>query len=232
MDSFELNKIMGAILGTLVFVMGVGFLAEAVYEPVEGAGGGYTLPEPEPGESAATAEAVEATPLPVLLASASADDGASVARKCASCHNFEEGGANKTGPDLYGVVGRPIASHEGFAYSDALLSLGADGQVWTYEMLNEFLTSPKGYVPGTKMTFAGLRSEEDRANLLAYLQTLSHDPVPFPAAEEAPAADEDAAATGSEGAAATEEPAAAGEDEAAPAEAETPAGTEAPAASE
>lgn len=188
MDSFELNKIMGAVLGTLLFVMGVGFLAEAIYAPIEDRGVGYALPEPEgDGHGAVEVAEVEEVPLGVLLASASADDGAKVAKKCASCHNFEAGGANKTGPAIYDIVGHQIAANADFAYSDTLAGLGAEGKTWTYEALNEFLISPKGYAPGTKMGFAGLKSEKDRANLLAYLQTLSDSPVPFPAADMAPA---------------------------------------------
>lgn len=192
MDSFELNKIFGAILGTLLFVMGVGFLAEAIYHPIEGRGPGYALPE-----AAATTEAdaggeaapVDAGPsLAVLLASADATAGQSAIKRCVSCHQFSADGKNGTGPLLYGVVGRPEGSHEGFAYSAALEAHNAAGGIWTYENLNHFLTSPKTYAPGTKMTFAGVKDPVERANILAYLQTLSDSPVPFPAPEAAPAA--------------------------------------------
>lgn len=194
MNSFEVNKIVGAILGTLLFVMGIGFLAEAIYAPRPGAGPGYALPEPEGGDAAAARPGVETTPLPVLLASASAEDGAKVIRKCISCHNFGKGDGNKTGPHLYDVVGRTIASIEDFSYSDALNKLAEEHGTWTYENLNAFITNPKAYAPGTKMGFGGLPSEKDRANLLAYLQSLSDNPVPFPPAEAAPAADEAAPA--------------------------------------
>ncbi|WP_417310607.1 c-type cytochrome [Devosia sp.] len=190
MDSFELNKIMGAILGTLLFVMGVGFLAEAIYHPIEDRGPGYYLPEPEAG-AVAEVEAAPVVPLPVLLASANAEQGASAARKCTSCHNFEQGAGNKQGPELWGVVGRVIGSHEGFAYSDVLLEHQAAGDVWSYENLDHFLLAPKDFAPGTKMNFAGVKNDEERANILAYLQTLSDNPVPFP--EPAPAAEEPAA---------------------------------------
>ncbi len=187
MDSFELNKIMGAVLGTLMFVMGVGFLAEAIYHPIEDRGPGYALPEPEVADAGAAEEAAPEVPLGVLLASASADRGAAAVRKCQSCHNFGEGEPNKQGPNLYHIVGASEAHLEGFAYSDALLAHKAAGDTWTYENLNAFLTNPKAYAPGTKMSFAGVRSPEERADILAYLQTLSPEPVPFPAAEEAPA---------------------------------------------
>lgn len=187
MDSFELNKIIGAVLGTLLFVMGVGFLAEAIYHPIENRGPGYALPEPEVAEAGAPVEEVPVTPLPVLLASASVDNGAAAVRKCQSCHTFGEGEAAKQGPNLYHIVGAPKAHMEGFAYSDILLQQQAEGQTWTYENLDAFLTNPRDYAPGTKMAFAGVRSPEERADILAYLQTLSADPVPFPEPEAAPA---------------------------------------------
>lgn len=188
MDSFELNKIMGAVLGTLLFVMGAGFVAEAIYHPIEGRGPGYALPEPEAAEHGGeVAEAAPEVPLGVLLASASAERGATAAKKCQSCHNFGEGEPNKQGPALYDVVGRLEGSHEGFAYSEGMMAHNAAGDTWTYENLNAFLTKPSDYVPGTKMNFAGIRTAEERADILAYLQTLSSDPVPFPAADVAPA---------------------------------------------
>lgn len=187
MDSFELNKIIGAILGTLLFVMGVGFVAEAIYRPIEGRGPGYALPEPAGEPSAAQAQpATPAVPLGVLLASANAEQGQNAVRKCQSCHNFGEGEANKQGPLLYGVVGRPIASHEGFSYSKSMAARGAAGETWTYENLNEFLTAPSAFAKDTKMKFAGVKSPEERANILAYLATLSANPVPFPPPEAAP----------------------------------------------
>ncbi len=182
MDSFELNKILGAVLGTLLFVMGVGFLAEAIYNPIEGRGPGYALPEPE-AVAAGPVEEVPSVPLAVLLASASVDRGASAVRKCQSCHNFGEGEPNKQGPNLYNIVEASKAHADGFAYSDILLQQKAEGQVWSYDNLNHFLENPRGYAPGTKMAFAGVRSPEERADILAYLQTLSSSPVPFPEPE-------------------------------------------------
>ncbi len=192
-----MNKILGAILGTLVFVMGIGFIAEAIYEPTEESGVGYALPEPEGGAVAGVQEEEPATPLPQLLANASAEDGEGVARKCQSCHTFEQGGANKTGPALYDIVGRPIAGHEGFSYSDALNQLASEDGQWTYDELSHFIEDPRGFAPGTKMTFTGISDEQDRADLLAYLQTLSEDPVPFPEPQ--------AAETGGEGEQAAED---------------------------
>ncbi|MGV3490000.1 MAG: c-type cytochrome [Devosia sp.] len=195
MDSFELNKIIGAILGTLLFVMGVGFLAEAVYSPIEGRGPGYALPEPEVVAGGEAAPEVVAVPISVLLASSDPAAGQAAARKCASCHNFGEGEPNKTGPGLYGVVGRLEGSHEGFAYSDGMLAHNAAGDVWSYENLDKFLLAPRDYTPGTKMAFAGVKDDAERANIIAYLSTLSASPVPFP---EPPAADATPAAEGGE----------------------------------
>lgn len=190
MDSFEWNKIIGAVLGTLLFVMGVGFIAEAIYHPIEDRGVGYALPGEEEGHGGAPVEEEPVQPLPVLLASADAGAGERQFAKCKSCHDPAEGGANKVGPGLWDVVGREIASHEGFSYSTAMVEHADDYPAWTYEALDEFLASPKDAVPGTKMSFAGLSDPEDRADMLAYLHTLSNDPVAFPEPEAAPAADE------------------------------------------
>jgi cytochrome c len=193
MDSFELNKIIGAILGTLLFVMGVGFLAEAIYHPVA-AGPGYALPEPEGGDhSNGGGEETPAISIGTLLAAADATLGADQAKKCGTCHDLSAANANKTGPGLYDVVERVIGSHEGFAYSAVLAEHQAAGDIWTYENLNQFLLSPKGFAPGTKMTFAGVKNDEERANIIAFLSTLSASPKPFPPAEEAAPSEEPAA---------------------------------------
>jgi cytochrome c len=186
MDSFELNKILGAILGTLLFVMGVGFLAESIYHPTA-TGPGYALPEPEGGGEGDNGGGGDtpAVSIGTLLASADATQGAEQAKKCASCHDFTEANANKTGPGLYDVVDRAIASHPGFAYSPALLEHASDA--WTYENLNTWLISPKAYAPGTKMTFAGVKNDQERANIIAFLGTLSKSPKPFPPPDAAPA---------------------------------------------
>jgi cytochrome c len=179
MDSFELNKIIGAILGTLLFVMGVGFIAEAIYEPAHDGGPGYGLPEPTETEGGPTTEAPkQVADIGTLLAAADPKAGESAAKKCAACHDFTEGGPNKTGPNLYGIVGEKIADVEGFSFSEALKAHASD--TWTYDKLNEWLTSPKAFAPGTKMTYAGDKDDKDRANIIAFLSTLSHSPVPFP----------------------------------------------------
>jgi cytochrome c len=114
----------------------------------------------------------------VSTAAASVENGEKAAKKCAACHSFDPGGANKVGPGLWDVVNRPIASHEGFAYSPALTEKSADK--WDYDHLNNFLTSPKGYAPGTKMSFAGISKEAERADVIAYLRSLAENPAPLP----------------------------------------------------
>ena len=122
--------------------------------------------------------------------------GAQVFKRCAICHSNTKDGPNKIGPNLWNVLNRPIASHGGFSYSDALK--GKSGDKWTYENLNHFLTNPKDFAPGTKMTFAGLPKTEDRANVIAYLNSMGSNlplpkPAPAPAADAAPAGDASAA---------------------------------------
>lgn len=212
MDSFELNKIIGAILGTLLFVMGVGFLAEAIYAPVTGNGPGYDLPAPEEGGEQGGGEVVAAVSIGTLLASADPVQGADQAKKCAACHDISSANTNKTGPGLYDVVERVIGSHPGFAYSQVMADHQAKGDTWTYANLNDFLTSPKAFAPGTKMTFAGVKNDQERANIIAFLSTLSASPKPFPPADApadaaAPAEQTVEGTVSSDPAAATETPA-------------------------
>src|SRR5919112_888887 len=169
--NIETNKIAGAVFGSLLFVVGVNVIAGGLFAPHKPAVPGYDLPAPEEaaaGGGAAPAEPEQ--PLPVLLASADPAKGQSAAKKCAACHTFDKGGPNKVGPNLYGIVGRPVASHEGFNYSAAMKAKG--GQ-WTYEDISNFIKNPKGYVQGTIMAFAGVPSGQERADILAYLRTLS-----------------------------------------------------------
>lgn len=133
------------------------------------------LPVPATGIGAPTVTAP--VDLGTLLASADAERGKGTAKLCASCHTFEQGGANRVGPNLWGVVGRDVAGKGGFAYSPAI---AGHAGVWTYQELDRYLASPARAIPGNKMAFNGLRNPRDRANLLAYLATLGGARVPLP----------------------------------------------------
>ncbi|GJD76158.1 c-type cytochrome [Methylobacterium goesingense] len=181
MDSFELNKVAGAALGALLFAVGSGFVAELIYHPKPPGNAGYALPEPQAKAAGGAAPEAKAEPLPIRLASATVDKGQSAAKKCASCHSFEKGGPNKVGPHLWGVVDRQRAHESGFEYSAALKEKGG---TWTYDELDHFLANPKGYVPGTKMAFAGITSPAERADVIVYLRSLADTPAPLPAVEK------------------------------------------------
>jgi len=182
MDSFEVNKILGAFLGACLAVLALNIAAQALYSPEQPAKPGYEIAATEPQSQAGKPSApAPAVPIEQLLASASVDQGEQAAKKCATCHTFAKGAPAKIGPDLWDVVGRPKASFPGFKYSAAMQAKGGN---WTIDDLNQFLTSPKGFVPGTAMSFAGLPKDSERANVLAYLNSLSDNPAPLPKAAE------------------------------------------------
>ena len=190
MDSFELNKIAGAVLGTLLFVMGLGILSDTIFHPEAPLVTGYALPgAAETVAGAATPAAAAIAPISVRLASADPARGEKAVAKCKACHNFVEGAGAKVGPDLYNIVNRAIATVAGFGYSAPMKAHGDAGDTWTYDRLDQFLHSPKGYVKGTIMAFAGVAKPEERADIIAYLRTLSATPAALPTPEEAPAAE-------------------------------------------
>jgi cytochrome c len=177
MDSFEFNKIAGALLGTALAVFGLNSLSGIIYHAETPQKPGFLIAEAEATEGGEEAGA-EAKPIGALLATANVEKGQSGAKACLGCHAFEKGGANKTGPGLWDLVERNIGSHEGFAYSEALA--GKASEKWTYENLNAFLKDPKKWAPGTKMAIK-IGSDAKRADLIAYLASLSDSPKPFPA---------------------------------------------------
>lgn len=178
MDSFEFNKIAGAVLGTALLVLGLKnfggelFHSEAPEKP------GMLIEVAEAAAVTGGDNAAAAVPIAVLLAKADATKGANIAKACAACHSVAKGGANKVGPALWNVVGRNMGSVEGFAYSEGMKAMG--GKPWDYDALNAWLHAPKEFIKGTKMAYAGVKKDQDRADLIAYLASLSDSPVPFP----------------------------------------------------
>lgn len=223
MDSFEFNKLIGGLLGTVFVVFSIGLVSDAIFAAPHPEKPGYAIEaaEPEVGDAGGGETAAAESVLP-LLASADPAAGAVVFKKCAACHNDDASGANKIGPNLWGVVNRPVASHEGFAYSAAMKAHAETNKTWTYEDLDHFLLSPKGYVKGTAMGFAGLKKVDDRASVIAYLRTQADSQEPLPDAAAAAPADNaaapaDAAAQPAEAAPADAAPAPAAPVEPAPA---------------
>lgn len=200
MDSFEVNKVIGGLLGTVFVIFSVGLASDALFAEQAPEKPGFVIEAAEPAEGGGEAAAEKAVPIADLLAKADPAKGEAVFKKCQACHSGEKGGPNKVGPDLWDVVDRPVGEHEGFAYSAGMKDFSKGGsEKWTFDNLNHFLTSPKNFVKGTAMGFAGIKKDDERADLIAYLHTLSDNPVPLPAPG---AADAGAAAPAEGGAAA------------------------------
>jgi cytochrome c len=184
MDSFELNKIMGAVLGTCLVLLSLNIAAGAIFAPHKPAKPGFEIAVPEQAGAETAAKPEPAEPIAVRLASSDPKRGEAAAKQCASCHTFDKGGPNRVGPNLYGIVNRAKAAVAGFNYSAAMKGKGGE---WTYENLDQFLAAPKAYVPGTSMSYAGLARATQRADLINYLHTLADNPAPLPQAAQAPA---------------------------------------------
>lgn len=207
MDGFQFNKYAGAVLATALGIVVLGhFVGPSLVKESYPKEPAYALPMLEEAASGGDGEAAKVVDLGTLMLAASADQGAVIANKCKSCHSFEKGGPNMTGPDLWDIVGRTPGTHGGFAYTAAMK--GVAGRPWDFAHLDEFLANPRASVPGTAMSFAGLKKPEERAAILLYLRTLTDGtPAPLPApAAPAPAAEGEAAPA--EGAAAPAEGAA------------------------
>lgn len=184
-DPLLVNKIFGALLAAAWSIVIAAYGGELLYHPEESlSANAYPIKVEGSAQAAGSASEKPAAQKPApepdiatLLASADAQAGAKIARKCSACHTLDKGGPNRVGPNLWNIVNRPMGSHEGYSYSSAMSGEKGD---WTYEKLYHFLKSPRDYVPGTKMTFAGIQDPKDRADLIAYLRTLSDNPAPLP----------------------------------------------------
>jgi cytochrome c len=182
MASSDSYKIYGAIFGTALLVLGLKTVGAEIF---------HTEAPKEPGMKIEVAEATPAAggdtggaaapalSLGALLAKADVAKGQAASKACGACHAFEKGGANKIGPHMWDVVDRPIGSVEGFAYSEGFKAMA--GKPWGYDELNAWLKAPKEFIKGTKMSYAGIKKDQERADVIAYLASLSDAPKPFPA---------------------------------------------------
>ncbi len=188
-DSFEYTKIAGGVLAALLVIFAPKTFIDTMRQLHHGEiKNGYTLPAateaatPSPDGGTAAPAAFDPAQVVASVATASPEDGAAAFKKCATCHSFEKGAASKAGPNLWGVLGRPHGSFEGFNYSEGMKGKSGD---WTYSDLASFLHKPKDFVPGTKMIFAGVSDTGELASLIAYIRTLSDSPQPLPEATPA-----------------------------------------------
>lgn len=183
MQTTDGNKIAMAVLGTLTFVMLTSFGRDLLFTEKKGAKAGYELAMPEAAAAAAApAAGPAAEPITVRLAAADAGKGEAQFRQCLACHvNSKDGSsAGKQGPTMWNVVERKKAAIAGFAYSNGMSAQGGKGESWTYDNLDKFIESPRGYTPGTKMSFAGISNPKSRADLIAYIRSLADAPVALP----------------------------------------------------
>ena len=175
MNSFEINKVIAAVLVTILVVFGIGKISDIIFEKGKQSVVAYKVEAPEGEVIQASAET--SVDMASLLAMGDIAHGEKVYKKCKACHSIKQGGGNKIGPALWNVIFRPVGSITDYKYSKALLSYGKE---WTWEEMNGFLIKPSKWIPNNKMGFAGLKSEKDRASVILYLNQNSDDPKPLP----------------------------------------------------
>ena len=179
MDSFELNKIIAAILMVALLVIGLGKIADSVFHVEKPKNPGYQVEVESQltSNTSQTVEVEEKVDIAAIMSLGDAESGEIIFKKCAACHSINKGGKNKIGPALYNVIGRTVGSVDDYKYSKTLASYGKD---WTFEELNGYLQKPASYLKGTKMSFAGLRKEKDRASVIKYLNQNNDNPKQLP----------------------------------------------------
>jgi cytochrome c len=179
MDSFEINKIVAAVLLVALLVIGIGKLSNVIFYVEKPEKPGYAVEVQQASNSTTATATVEDKKVDIaaLMALGDVNAGEKIFKKCAACHSINQGGANKIGPALYNVVGRKIGGVADYKYSKAFVEYGKE---WNFEELNGFLIKPSKWIKGTKMAYAGLRKEEDRASVIKYLNQNSDSPLPLP----------------------------------------------------
>jgi len=180
MNSY-VNMGVGALLGTIFLLMSVSIASESLFHSENPEKPGFEIVAAEATDASTEAAPAKEVPIAELMAKADPVKGEALFKKCASCHTNEKGGGNKVGPNLFGVVGRPVAHLTDFSYSAGIKAFANGGkETWTFDHLNHFLTAPKKFIKGTAMGFAGDKKDEDRANIMAYLNSKSDAPLPLP----------------------------------------------------
>ena len=181
MDSFEINKIIASILLVALLIIGISKVSNVIFKvnKLESSAYKVEIPDNEAKESseAKNSQVEEKVDISALMALGDIAHGEKIFKKCSACHSIEAGGGNKIGPALYNVVGRKIAAVQDYKYSKALVDYNKN---WSFEELNGFLIKPQKWIKGTKMAYAGLRKEKDRASVILYLNKYSNNPLPLP----------------------------------------------------
>ena len=176
MDSFEINKILAAVLVVFLVVFGIGKISDIVFHVEKPNTSAYKVEFAE-ADGSATSTSVQTVDIAALLALGTVEHGQKVFKKCSACHSIKKGGRNNIGPALYNVLGRNMGALEDYKYSKALIAFGKD---WTFNEMNSFLIKPTSYIKGTKMAFAGLKKEKDRASVILYMNANSDSPLDLP----------------------------------------------------
>ena len=176
MDSFEINKIIAAVLVVFLVVFGIGKISDVVFHVEKPNTSAYKV-EVSTASSSQDSNTGEVVDIAALLAMGDLDHAKKVWKKCSACHSIKKDGKNKIGPALYSVLGRSVAALDDYKYSKAFV---AYGKSWTFEEMNGFLKKPQSYIKGTKMAFAGLRDEKDRASIILFMNQNSDNPLPLP----------------------------------------------------
>ena len=177
MNGFEINKIVAAIIFTVLVVFGIEKITDLVFNVEKPSEAAYVVEAPTIKNVTSASSSAGVVDIKAFLALGTLEHGQKVFKKCSACHVVAKGGKNKIGPVLYGVLGKKSASIKDYKYSKALV---AHGKVWSFAEMNSYLIKPQAHIKGTKMAFAGLKSEKDRASVILYMNSMSDNPLPKP----------------------------------------------------